>query len=192
MKGIRWRDGLRTTGEVLWQAGDRKSFEQRYSPAECTGIRKRRVEGRPDPDHISRFNVERSNLTMHMGMRRFNWLTNAFSTKMENHLHMLSLYFVHYNFVRVHKSLRMTPAMVAGVTRTLHDMEWIVGLIDARAPKPDRPATVNALPILTHHAPPIVTRLFRFSLPGRLVFPVEVTGRACDGWRVGLWAASSG
>ena len=74
-------------------------------------------------------------------MRRFTRLTNAFSKKLENHLHMLSLYFVHYNFCRVHKSLRMSPAMAAGVSDTLRDMEWIFGLIDARAPKPKRPAT---------------------------------------------------
>ena len=68
-------------------------------------------------------------------------LTNAFSKRLENHLHMLSLYFVHYNFCRMHGSLRMSPAMAAGVSDTLRDMEWIVGLIDARAPKPKRPAT---------------------------------------------------
>ncbi len=75
--------------------------------------------------------VERSNLSMRMGMRRFMRLTNAFSKKIENHLHALSLY-LHYNFVRVHKTLRVTPTMAAGITNTLHDMEWIVGLIDAR------------------------------------------------------------
>ena len=85
--------------------------------------------------------VERHNLTMRMGMRRFTRLTNGFSKKIENHLHMLSLYFVHYNFCRIHKSLRTTPAMAAKVTDTLHDIEWIVGLIDARAPKPNRPKT---------------------------------------------------
>ena len=78
---------------------------------------------------------------MRMGMRRFTRLTNAFSKKIENHLHMLSLYFVHYNFCRVHKNLRMSPAMAAGVSDTLWDMEWIVRLIDARAPKPNRPKT---------------------------------------------------
>lgn len=71
---------------------------------------------------------------MRMGMRRFTRLTNGFSKKLENHLHMLSLYFVHYNFVRMHKTLKMTPAMAAGVSDTLHDTAWIVGLIDARAP----------------------------------------------------------
>ena len=116
-----------------------KSSDKRYSPAECTGIRKRTVEGMPDPAHISTSYVERSNLTMRMGMRRFTRLTNTFSKKIENHLHMLSLFFVHYNFVRVHKSLRMTPAMAAGVADTLHDMEWIVDLIDAREPAPNKP-----------------------------------------------------
>ena len=83
---------------------------------------------------VSTSHVERQNLTMRMGMRRFTRLTNGFSKKLENHLHMLSLYFVHYNFVRMHKSLEMTPAMAAGVSDTLHDMAWIVGLIDAAAP----------------------------------------------------------
>ena len=118
-----------------------KGHERKYSPSECTGTRKRRVEGNPDVQDVSTSYVERQNLTMRMGMRRFTRLTNAFSKKMENHLLMLSLYFVRYNFVRIHKTLKCTPAMAAGVTDTLHDMEWIVGLIDARAAKPRRPAT---------------------------------------------------
>ncbi len=77
---------------------------------------------------------------MRMGMRRFTRLTNAFSKKLENHIHMLSLYFLHYNFVRIHKKLRITPAMEAGLTNTLHDMEWIVGITNAHAPKQKRPA----------------------------------------------------
>jgi len=115
-----------------------KRAECKYSPAVCTGIKKRTVEGKPDPDHISTSHVERANLSMRMGMRRFTRLTNAFSKKLENHLHMLSLYFVHYNFVRIHKTLKVTPAMAAGVSDTLHDMEWIVGLIDAAAPAPKK------------------------------------------------------
>ncbi len=75
---------------------------------------------------------------MRMGMRRFTRLTNAFSKKIENHLHMLSLYFVHYNFVRIHKTLKMTPAMAAGVSDTLRDPAWIVSLIDAREPAPKK------------------------------------------------------
>ena len=110
--------------------------ERRYSPAVCTSLEKRRIEGNPNMRKANTSYVERHNLTMRMGMRRFTRLTNAFSKKLANHLHMLSLYFVHYNFVRIHKSLRMSPAMAAGVSDTLRDMEWIVGLIDARAPKP--------------------------------------------------------
>jgi hypothetical protein len=93
-------------------------------------------ECEPDEKHVSTSYVERMNLNIHMGNRRFTRLTNAFSKKVDNHLHMLSLYFVHYNFCRMHKSLRISPAMAAGVTDTLRDMDWVVGLIDARAPKP--------------------------------------------------------
>ena len=121
--------------------GDAPEKEKRYSPATCVGTHKRRVEGNPDVRDVSTSYVERQNLTMRMGMRRFTRLTNAFSKKLENHLLMLSLYFVHYNFVRIHKTLKCTPAMAAGVSDTLHDMEWIVSLIDARAAKPSRPAT---------------------------------------------------
>lgn len=113
-----------------------KTAERKYSPAECTGIRKQAIEGKPDMAKASTSHVERQNLSMRMGMRRFTRLTNGFSKKLENHLHMLSLYFVHYNFVRMHKSLKMTPAMAAGVTDMLHDMTWLVGIIDAAAPPP--------------------------------------------------------
>lgn len=121
------------------QSTGQKGHERKYSPAECVGTKKKKISGHPDEGHVSTSYVERQNLSMRMGMRRFTRLTNAFSKKLQNHLHMLSLYFVHYNFVRIHKSLRMTPAMAAGISDTLHDMEWIVGLIDARAPKPNRP-----------------------------------------------------
>ena len=111
-----------------------KGHERKYSPAQCTGARKEPIFGKPDPAMISTSHVERQNLTMRMGMRRFTRLTNGFSKKLENHLHMLSLYFVHYNFVRMHKTLKMTPAMAAGVTNTLHDMTWLIGIIDAASP----------------------------------------------------------
>lgn len=117
-------------------AGNRKSSERRYSPAECIGARKEWISGEPDKALVSTSHVERQNLTMRMGMRRFTRLTNGFSKKLENHLHMLSLYFVHYNFCRMHKSLRMSPAMAAGVASDLRDVEWIVSLVDARSPKP--------------------------------------------------------
>jgi len=125
----------------LYGDDGRKSPERKYSPSAFNGARVNVIEGNPDRDHVSTSYVERQNLTMRMSMRRFTRLTNAFSKKIENHIHMLSLYFVHYNFVRIHQSLQCTPAMAAGVTDTLHDMEWIVGLIDARAPKPQRPKT---------------------------------------------------
>ena len=118
-----------------------KSHERKYSPSECSGTLKRRVEGNPDARDVSTSYVERQILTMRMGIRRFTRLTNGFSKKLENHLLMLSLYFVHYNFVRIHKTLKCTPAMAAGVSDTLRNMEWIVSLIDARAAKPNRPAT---------------------------------------------------
>jgi len=109
----------------------------RYSPAECTGTRKRRVAGNPDINDVSTSYVERQNLTMRMSMRRFTRLTNAFSKKIDNHIHMLSLYFVYYNFCRQHKALGgISPAMEAGLSDTLHDMEWVIKLIDARAQKP--------------------------------------------------------
>ena len=117
--------------------GESPEGEKRYSPATCVGARRHYVSGRPDPQAVSTSHVERHNLTMRMGMRRFTRLTNAFSKKIENHLHILSLYFVHYNFCRIHKSLRISPAMAAGVSDTLRDMKWIVGLIDADTPKPE-------------------------------------------------------
>lgn len=121
----------------LYGESAEKGPERKYSPSVCKGAKKRRIEGNPDKRHVSTSHVERQNLTMRMGMRRFTRLTNGFSKKLENHLHMLSLYFVHYNFCRQHKSLGgLSPAMAAGMSDTLHDMEWIVGLIDDRAPKP--------------------------------------------------------
>lgn len=116
-----------------------KTAERKYSPAECTGIKKRVVEGNPDNAHVSTSYVERQNLSMRMHMRRFTRLTNAFSKKFENHLHMVSLYTVFYNFVRIHKTLKVTPAMAAGITDELLEMEDIVKLIDIAAPKPGRP-----------------------------------------------------
>ena len=110
--------------------------EKRYSPAEYIGIRQTVVTGDPDPDHISTSYVERQNLSMRMGMRRFTRLTNAFSKKIEHHFYLIALYFLHYNFCRIHQTLKTSPAMAAGIDSTLHDMEWIVGLIEAREPQP--------------------------------------------------------
>ena len=113
-----------------------ESAKGRYSPAECIGIRKASVEGRPDPAHVSTSYVERQNLTMRMHMRRFTRLTNAFSKKVESHAAMVAIYAVWYNFVRIHKSLRVTPAMAAGVTDRLWSMEDVVALLDAREAPP--------------------------------------------------------
>jgi IS1 family transposase len=104
--------------------------ERKYSPAECTGIRLMAIAGTPDPAHISTSYVERSNLTMRMHMRRFTRLTNAFSKKVENHCHAVALNFMYYNFVRIHSSVRMTPAMAAGVTTKLWELADIVAVID--------------------------------------------------------------
>lgn len=120
----------------LYGSSGSKEDERRYSPAECIGIDIRTVTGDPDPDHISTSFVERQNLTMRMSMRRFTRLTNAFSKKLENHMHAISLHYGFYNFCRRHRSLRISPAMAAGVTSTLYDVDWIVELIDERTPPP--------------------------------------------------------
>ena len=90
-----------------------------------------RITGNPDKAHVSTSHVERQNLTMRMSMRRFTRLTNAFSKKIDSHIHALSLYFMFYNFARVHKTLRTSPAMAAGIADRLWSMENIVALIDA-------------------------------------------------------------
>lgn len=110
----------------------------RYSPPICTGARKKAVTGNPDAGHISTSYVERANLSIRMGNRRFTRLTNAFSKKIDNHLHALALFFLHYNFVRIHKTLKVTPAMAAGVSDTLWTMERVAEEIEARRPKPGK------------------------------------------------------
>lgn len=105
---------------------------KRYSPPECIGIDIKVIEGAPDPAHISTSFVERQNLTMRMHMRRFTRLTNAFSKKVEAHANAVALHFMYYNFCRIHKTLRVTPAMAAGVTDRLWDVKDIVALIEAK------------------------------------------------------------
>lgn len=112
------------------------SPEKRYSPAECAGIRKNRVTGSPDKAHVSTSHVERMNLSIRMQNRRFTRLTNAFSKKLDNHIHALALYFAFYNFCRIHKSLKVTPAMAAGITDRLWSLEDIVAKMDEGAPAP--------------------------------------------------------
>ncbi len=105
--------------------------EKRYSPAKCIGAKKQDVTGNPDPKHVSTSYVERQTLTMRMHMRRFTRLTNAFSRKIENHACAVALHSMYYNFVRLHKTLRMTPAMAAGVTHRLWEIGDIVAVIEA-------------------------------------------------------------
>jgi IS1 family transposase len=108
-----------------------ESMKGRYSPAECIGAHKHRVEGNPDPKHVSTSFSERQNLNMRMHMRRFTRLTNAFSKKIENHAHSVALFMTYYNFVRIHKTLRTTPAMAAGVTKRLWEMSDIVEVLES-------------------------------------------------------------
>ncbi len=110
--------------------GESSEPEKRYSPAECLGSQRKPITGTPEMKHISTSYVERQNLTMRMGMRRFTRLTNAFSKKLENHIAAVSLHFMYYNFVRIHQTLKVTPAMQAGVTDRLWSIEDIVKLVE--------------------------------------------------------------
>jgi IS1 family transposase len=113
----------------LYGGSSSKTAEIRYSPAECVGCRKDPKIGDPDMKHVSTSYVERQNLTMRMGMRRYTRLTNAFSKKIENHIATLAIFYCHYNFVRIHQTLRVTPAMAAGVSDRLWSVEDLVGLL---------------------------------------------------------------
>jgi IS1 family transposase len=112
--------------------------ERKYSPGECVGCTRALVTGKPDPEHVSTSYAERQNLSMRMGNRRMTRLTNAFSKKAEAHAHGMAIYFMHYNFARIHQTLRITPAMAAGVTDRLWELSDIVALIDEAAPKPGK------------------------------------------------------
>lgn len=114
--------------KIYGKTGSTGSAEKKYSPAECIGCKKTVVVGNPDPEHISTSYVERQNLTMRMHMRRFTRLTNAFSKKIENHCYAIALHFVYYNFVKVHKTLRVPPAMEAGLIKRIMSIEDIVKL----------------------------------------------------------------
>lgn len=115
--------------------------ERKYSPPECIGAKKTPIVGDPDPQHISTSYVERQNLTMRMSMKRFARLSNAFSKKLASHRNALSLYFYFYNWCRIHKTLRVTPAMAAGLTDKLLSFEDLIAIMDGNAPKPGRPVT---------------------------------------------------
>ncbi|MBI1869039.1 MAG: IS1 family transposase [Methylocystis sp.] len=115
-----------------------ESAKGRYSPAECVGAKKERIEGNPDMKHVSTSYAERANLTMRMHNRRFTRLTNAFSKKFENHAHMVAIYAVWYNWIRIHKSLRVTPAMAAGISETIMSWADIAAAMDAGTPAKKR------------------------------------------------------
>ena len=130
--------------------GDAPEPAGRYSPAKCIGTRREAISGDPDPEHVSTSYIERSNLTLRMANRRFTRLTNAFSKKLANHGHMIALYTVWYNFVKMHKTLKMTPALAANVSTTLWSIDDLVALVDkhdaakprqkpGRKPKPQPP-----------------------------------------------------
>lgn len=127
-------------GDVPKHKGE-DAAERKYSPPACIGAKKSPVVGEPDAEHISTSYVERQNLTMRMSMKRFTRLSNAFSKKLANHRHALALYFYFYNWCRIHKTLRVTPAMASGLTDKLLSFDDLVVLMDAAAPKPGRPAT---------------------------------------------------
>lgn len=120
------------------------STEKRYSPSEFAGTMKRRITGKPDVTQVSTSFVERQNLTMRMSMRRFTRLTNGFSKKVENHAHAVAIHYMYYNFGRIHKTLRVTPAMEAGVSDHVWSLEEIAGLMgEAQAPKKRGPYKIK-------------------------------------------------
>ena len=122
----------------IYGSESKNSPDKRYSPAKFVESKKLVVTGDPESENINTSYVERQNLTMRMSMRRFTRLTNGFSKKVENHMHVISLHYMYYNFCRIHRSLRVTPAMEAGITDKLYDLEFIVSLIDERAAAPKK------------------------------------------------------
>jgi IS1 family transposase len=121
--------------KIYGKPSSSRSAEARYSPAPVIGVKVRCCSGNPDPAHVSTSYVERSNLSLRMHNRRFTRLTNAFSKRFESHVHMVALYTLFYNFIRIHKSLRVTPAMAAGITDKLWSFEDLVERIDYYAPE---------------------------------------------------------
>jgi IS1 family transposase len=116
--------------KLYGSSGD--SPDTRYSPAACIGTRTGVLSGNPDRNHISTSYVERQNSNLRMGVRRFTRLTNAFSKKFENHCHMVAIYHAYYNFCRVHQTLRVTPAMEAGLTDHIWSLQELVGLLEGK------------------------------------------------------------
>lgn len=120
-----------------------KGPKKRYSSGKCLGSKKKAITGSPDKAHISTSYIERQNLTMRMHNRRMTRLTNAFSKKFENHAHMVAIYSVWYNFIRIHKTLKVSPAMEAGLTDTLMSWKDFLLIYDEQAPKSGRPKKVR-------------------------------------------------
>jgi IS1 family transposase/lambda repressor-like predicted transcriptional regulator len=118
--------------------GESSEPEKRYSPAVCIACESKTISGQPERKHVSTSYVERQNLTMRMHMRRFTRLTNAFSKKLEKHIAAVSLHFMFYNFVRIHQTLRITPAMAADVTDRLWEIADIVRLVEEREQREER------------------------------------------------------
>ena len=118
--------------QLVKKYGALEDKEKKYSPATCIGSEKVKINGNPGIKAVSASHVERQNLTMRMSVRRSTGLTNAFSKKLQNHYHALAIYFMFYNFVRIHKSLNVSPAMAAGLTDKLWSLEDIVNLIDEK------------------------------------------------------------
>jgi IS1 family transposase len=129
--------------KVYGDDGAPKTPERRYSPSEFVCAQKQRIEGDPDPRHVSTSYVERQNLTLRMSCRRFTRLTNAFSKKIENHAHAIALHFMYYNFGRIHKTLRVTPAMQAGLTDHVWSLEEIAALVPEPVAKKRGPYKKN-------------------------------------------------
>ena len=127
-------DDYRRERELRAKQGG-KARAEKLAP-ERHGTRVSRVTGAPDPKHINTSNIEHQNLEMRMGKHRYQQLSDAFSQKLKSHAHHVALHFAHYNFCRIHKTLRVTPAMAAGVTSEPRDVDWIAELVETRDPKP--------------------------------------------------------
>jgi hypothetical protein len=110
--------------------GESGEGEKRHSPAECIGCKKQPITGNPDPKHVSTSYIERQNLTVRMQMRRFTRLTNAFSKKIDHHVAAIALHYMHYNFCRIHQTLRVTPAMAAGVSQHVWEVSELLALLN--------------------------------------------------------------
>lgn len=134
--------------------GQAPEGQRRYSPPVIVGTRTRCCTGKPDPKHISTSYAERQNLTMRMHMRRFTRLTNGFSKKFENHAHMVAIYAVWYNWIRIHKTLRVTPAMAAELTDRLWGWEDLVAMMDADQPRRSAALTGKPPPQFQTETPP--------------------------------------